>query len=1124
MADDIEQWLGRFGLGEYAKAFSANRIDVDVVTRLTEDDLRDLGLPIGDRRRFQAAIESLSRGKPPTQLTGSPAGDAEPQAAQAERRQLSVMFCDLVGSTELSSKLDPEDLQDVIRAYQRTATQVVREYEGFIARCMGDGILVYFGYPHATERDAEAAVKTALGIVDALPALNEELGRDKTIELAVRVGISTGVAVVGEIVGEGDARERTVVGETPNLAARLQSLADKNGIVISSVTKDLAGDQFVYEDMGARELKGIGGLTKVWRVTGELETEETSVSEHIKRNTPLVGRHEEIGLLLRAWESGRQGRGNVVLIQGEAGIGKSRLLEALRDRASGHDYTWIAIRSSPYRTSSTLYPLIEHFKRVMRWEPGDSTQLKFRKLEHMLRDQPGWPLEESVPLYAAMFSLPLVDTRYSSLNMTPKQQRDATFDVAISGLLDLAARNPVLMVWEDLHWSDPTSIELLGLLMQQVPTAKILVIATHRPEFVTPWPMRSHITPITLNRLERGEVEAIVTNIAGGKAMPQEVLDHIVAKADGVPLYVEELTKTILESDLLREAGDRFEMNGVLADMHIPETLQASLMARLDRVPTVREVAQIGSVIGREFDYSMLAALVPHDDPVLQSGLQQLVENDLLYQRGRGQRAHYVFKHALIQDAAYQSLLKRSRQKYHQLIAEMLEERFPETIVVHPELIAHHHTEAGNRELAISYWYRAGQLTARLSAHAETIAHLSKALDLLTAVPENTEMKSMELDLLVAIGPSLIANKGYVSDEVGRVGFRARQLCDELRDTSRLFPILRGLALYHLVRGETRAALKFATEFFDLAQQKNDEGAQMFGAYTLGNCLMFCGEPAAGREHHAQAIEHYDSDKHRSLALVYNVDVGSAAQGFEAICLWQLGYPDQAFHKAEKALSLAQELGHPFSLGLVQILRTMLHQVLGRCAAVSEEATQAIEFAEENGFPSHADWGKPLLGWAMARTGSKREGLNLIREAISSVTQAGSQNFRSYFISLLAEVLIVNGQPDEALTTLRNELALEAEEKYWFPELLRLRGELELKHESMMKQAEASLREARQIALDQKAKSLELRAAMSLSRLRQSQGRTTEAFDLLAPVYNWFSEGFQTRDLVEARALLEKLS
>ncbi|NVK39913.1 MAG: AAA family ATPase [Oceanospirillaceae bacterium] len=1042
--------------------------------------------------------------------------------SDAERRHLTVMFCDLVGSTELSTRLDPEDLQDIIRAYQETATRVIQEFNGYIAKYMGDGILVYFGYPQATERSAQSAVKSALGIVQTLPRLNDEVGLSQGVDIAVRIGIATGVVVVGEITGKGEAQERTVVGETPNLAARLQALAQRNGIVISKACKELAGDGFLYRDLGTHRLKGISEPVEAWGVIAEPGAESPSISTPLHRKLPLVGRQEEIGLLTRAWESSREGRGQVVLIQGEAGIGKSRLLEALRDQAGERNFTWVAVRASPYHTASTLYPIIEQLKHSMHWQPGDSVKARFNKLETLLQAQHGWPLEESVPLFAAMLSLPLVDGRYTQLEMSPRQQRETTLDAIIACYLALAEPQPVLMIWEDLHWADPTTVELLGLLISQVPTVPMLLVATYRPEFVSPWPARSHITPITLSRLARAEVEAIVTHIGGDKAMPPEVLDHIAAKADGVPLYVEELSRTILQSEILLERQDHYELNGLLADMHIPETLQDSLMARLDRTPIVREIAQIAAVLGREFTYEMLAAIAPHEEPVLQQGLAQLVESDLLYQRGRGRRAHYLFKHMLIQEAAYESLLKRSRQKYHQQVARLLEQRFTDMIEAHPEIAAHHYSEAGHPAQAIGYWHRAGQKAEQISAHQEAISHLSKALELLPGLPDDRARSRLELDLLIAIGPSLGASRGYAVPEYGQTYDRARELCTQLNESALLSPALRALAVHHLVRGETDTAVSIAREFLAMAEQKRDEEAEMFGHYSLGISLLFAGALEPAREHLVKARQSYDPDQHQALARLYNIDIGVGAQGFEALCLWLLGYADQALEKAAAALALAQRHQHPFSLAFAWLWKATLHQFRGESDAATQHAKQGGEIAREHHLPLLAHRAKPILGWALTVGGTPEQAVDKIREGMDEAAGIGSRLFESYHIALLAEAQMACGQIAAARSSLQSALAQEAEEQLWRPELQRLLGELEQQTGADLKAAESRFNEALQQAQHQHAQALVLRAATGLARLWRQQHAPDKARDLLAPVYGWFNEGFDTADLRAAKTLLDE--
>jgi class 3 adenylate cyclase len=693
---DVAAWLRDLGLERYVPAFRDNEVDGDVLPDLTAEDLIGLGVTlIGHRRKLLSAIAALGAAAPAPALTVTPASvpPPAPAQAQAERRQLTVMFCDLAGSTALSTEMDPEDLRDVITSFQNRCSAAIRRYDGFVAKFMGDGILAYFGYPRAHEDEAERSARAGLDIVDAMAELNAAVPRPPGIELAVRIGIATGPVIVGDQIGEGTASETAVVGRTPNLAARLQTLAQPNQIVISSATRAMLGDHFDLEDLGSHELKGFAEPISGWRVLSARDVESRFAATRTGSFVPLVGRQEEARLLLRAWEDSCYGRGQVVLIQGEAGVGKSRLVEGLRE-AAGKDHIWVAIRCSPFHTASAFHPIIEHLKRVFGWQPEDTAPQHLAKLEAGLAGFKILPLSESVRLFADLMSVPAPEDRYPRLSMTPQQQRDATLDAIAAWLIETAERAPVLMAWEDLHWADPTTLETLGMLIEQAPTAALLVVATYRPELTPPWPQRSHLTPITLNRLERPEVETMVGHLAGGRPLPGEVVDHIAAKADGVPLYVEELTKAIFGSGMLEARGDIYVLTGALAQLHIPETLQDSLMARLDRAPRLREVAQLGSVLGREFSYDMISALAGIEEPMLQSGLGQLVVDELLYQRGRPPRSRYLFKHALIQDAAYQSLLKRTRQQHHQRAAKLLEDRFPAVASTQPELVAHHYTQA----------------------------------------------------------------------------------------------------------------------------------------------------------------------------------------------------------------------------------------------------------------------------------------------------------------------------------------------------------------------------------------------------------------------------------------------
>ena len=708
------------------------------------------------------------------------------RALEAERRQVTVMFCDLVASTELSQQLDAEDYRAVVRAYQAAAAAALQPYDGYIAQYLGDGLLVYFGWPQAHEDAAHRAVHASLALLDALGPLHEtHLVPRYGVRVAVRIGLHTGMAVIGEM-GGGDRSERLAMGDTPNLAARIQGLAQPNTVALSAATARLVQGAFALEDLGTQALKGVAEPMPVYRVLRPIETHHDE--EEPALGVPmLVGRDEEIGLLRRRWEQAREGLGQVVLVSGEAGIGKSALVRAVRQHIGREGVVRMTYRCSPYHTHSAFYPIIVHLERLLQFARDDPAATRLTKLERLLTTYT-LPLEEVVPLFAALLSVPLPEGAYPALALTPQQQRQHTHDALLAWLWEDAQRQPVLMVWDDLHWADPSTLENLGLLVDQIPTSPILAVLTFRPEFVPPWPPRSHMTSLTLNRLERPQIEALVRQQAGGKRLPPEVVAHIVAKTDGVPLFVEELTKMLLESALLREEAEQYALTGPLSAVTIPATLQDSLLARLDRLPTMREVAQIGAVLGREFAYEMLHALVTVDEPTLQEGLAQLVATELLYQRGRPPRATYTFKHALVQDAAYQSLLKRTRQQYHQHVAELLEARFPETVATAPEVVAHHYTEAGCAAQALPLWQQAGQRALQRSANLEGIEHLTKGLAVLATLPDTTDRLQHELDLHVTLGPAFMATRGYASSEAEHTFVRAWEICQQPGEPPAAFP------------------------------------------------------------------------------------------------------------------------------------------------------------------------------------------------------------------------------------------------------------------------------------------------------------------------------------------------
>jgi len=1050
---------------------------------------------------------------------------AEAHTQEAERRQLTVMFCDLVGSTTLSARLDPEDLREVVCSYQEAAADVIQGFDGHIAQYLGDGLLVYFGYPKAHEDDAHRAVRTALGIVEAMGTLNTRLESRYGVQLAVRLGIHTGPVVVGEI-GAGGRHEQLALGETPNIAAHLEGLAAPDTVVISAMTRRLVETAFVLEDLGCHCLKGVQEAIAVAKVIKPIaaQSDEEEVPGGVA--TTLVGRDEEIGLLLRRWEQSKEGFGQVVLINGEAGIGKSALAEVLRENVASQGYTRATYRCSPYHTNSALYPVITHLQRLWRWERDDTPAEKLAKMEQTLRTT-SLPLKEVVPLFAALFSLPLPEERYPSLGLTPQQEKQQTQDALAAWLLEEAERQPMLVVYEDLHWADPSTIENMGLLVEQVPTAPMLIVLIFRPQFVPPWPTRSHMTPITLNRLERPQVEAMITQLGGGKELPAEVVQYIVSRTDGVPLYVEELTKMLLESDLLKEEAERYALAGELSSVAIPVTLQDSLMARLDRLPMVREVAQLGAVLGREFAYEMLKALAAVEESTLQERLGQLVGAELLYQRGRPPRAKYIFKHALIQDAAYASLLKRTRQQYHRQIAKMLEAEFPETVEAEPELVAHHFTEAGLNEQAVSYWLQAGKRAARRSANVEATNHLTKGLEVLMTLPDSLERARQELDLQITLGPVSMAVKGFASLDTERVYARARELCQKVGETPQLFPVLVGLFRFHMLRAELQTTRELAEQLLSIARRIQDPELLLEAHRVLAAAMLWLGELAPARAHSKQGMALHDPQQHRSHAFVFGNDPGVGCQSFAAMSIWMLGYPDQALQSIHEALTMAQKLTHPFSLAFALTWTATVHQFRRDLQAVQESAEALMELSTEQAFPSYLAFGMILRGWALTMQGKGAEGIAQIHEGLVAYRATESELHRPYFLSLLAEAHGKVGQPEEGLTMLAEALATvdNTEERNWEAELHRHKGELLLmQQEQNVGEAEKCFRKALDTARRQQAKSLELRAAMSLSRLWQKQGKQEEAKQMIADIYGWFTEGFDTVDLKEAKALLEKLA
>jgi predicted ATPase/class 3 adenylate cyclase len=1048
-----------------------------------------------------------------------------------------VLFCDLVGSTALSAQLDPEELREVVRAYQDTCAKVIARFEGHIAQYLGDGLLVYFGYPLAHEDDAQRAVRAGLGMIEALGQLNTRLGqeglrpaptqsRQRGVHLAVRLGIHTGLVVVGE-VGGGTRQEQLALGETPNLAARLQGIAAPNTLVISATTFQLLGGFFACQPLGTPPLKGLAQPLAVYRVLYESMARSRLEAAGSTGWTPLVGREQEIGLLLERWAQVKEGVGQVVLLSGEAGIGKSRLVQVLKEHVSTEPQAWLTpCQCSPYYQNTALYPLIDLLERVaLRFEREESSQQKLRKLEGFVV-QYGLPLVEAVPLFAALLSLPL-PADYAPLTISPEQQKQQTLHALLTIFLRIAAQQPMLFVMEDLHWVDPTTLELLKLLVDQGPTTRILALLTCRPDFSPPWTGRTHLTQVTVHRLPRRQAVEVIHQVAHGKALPVEVMEQVVAKTDGVPLFVEELTKMVLESGLLQEWDDRYELTSSLPPLAIPATLHDSLMARLDRLATVKGLAQLGATLGREFSYELLRAVSPWDEAAIQRGLHQLVEAEFLYQQGLPPQTTYVFKHALIQEAAYQSLLKSTRQQYHQRIAQVLEAQFPETVETQPELLAQHYTEAGLSAPAVAHWQRAGERALQRSANFEAVSHVPRGLEVLQALPETRERAQQELALQLTLGPALGSIRGPNAPEVERVYIRACELGRHVGETTQLFPALWGLWYYHHAGGQYQRARELGEELLGLATQLQDPMLSLEAHRALGNSLSFRGELGLAYTHAQHGLALYDPQQIRAHALRYGQDSGIACRLFGALCLWLLGYPDQARQWNEVALTQAQGLLHAYTLAQTLLFSTILHQWRREASMAQERVEALLTLCTEHGFAMYLLWGTVLRGSVLTAQGQWAEGLAQMREGLATWRTRGLRLFWFWFHALLAEACGRAGQIEEGLRALDEglEAPQTAEDHFYEAEVYRLKGELLLARSTEQHaEAEACLRQALNIARQQQAKSLELRAAMSLSRLWQQQGKRDEAQELLTPVYVWLTEGFDTADLQEARTLLEELA
>jgi class 3 adenylate cyclase/predicted ATPase len=1122
----IADWLEKLGMSEYAQRFAENDIDVEVLSELTDKDFDRLGVSIGHRRKIIRAIREFAV-SPVSAVTELPASAATAaQAAprdRAERRQVTVMFSDLVSSTALSARMDPEDLREVISAYQKCVAETVGRFGGFVAKYMGDGVLIYFGYPQAHEDDAERAVRAGLELVAAVGHLKTHAA------LQTRVGIATGLVVVGDIIGSGASQEQAIVGETPNLAARLQGVAEPNSVVIAESTRKLVGNLFELQDLGTKELKGIGGPVRAWAALRRSTVESRFEALHASDLTELVGREEELELMLRRWSKAKEGEGQVVLLSGEPGIGKSRLTAALLERLAAEPHTRLRYFCSPQHTDSALYPIISQMERAAGFAHDDTAQARLDKLDTLLAQS--FTPSQDAALFAEMLSL-RNDGRYQTLEMAPQLRRQKTLEALTAQIEALTRQKPVLMIFEDAHWTDPTSLEALGRAVERIRSLGVLLIITYRPEFEPPWIGRPHVTALTINRLGEREIAAMIDRVTGNKLLPASIRQDIIERTDGIPLFAEEITKAALESESERAA--ELAIAAVPSPtLAVPASLHASLMARLDRLGPAKEVAQIGAAIGREFSHALLAAVVRRRDEELGSALDSLIRAGLVFRQGVPPHATYLFKHALIQDAAYGTLLREPRRALHARIAEALESQFAESAESRPELLARHCSEAGLIEKAASLWGKAGQRSLERSALVEAAEQLSRALDQIAALPATPTLRREQIKLQVALITPLIHVKGYAAPETKAAAERARLLIEQAeargeppQDPLLLFSVLYGFWVANFVAFNADICRDLAKQFLALAAKRGTAAPPMIGHYIMGNSLLFGGDLAEARAHYDKAITLYAHSEHRPLAMRFGQDVRVAVLSFRSWALWFLGYPDDALAEADQALRDAREIGHAATLMFALALTPQAHFLSANYATAIAANDELLALADEKNAPYWKAAGMVRQGTLFAVTGRASDAIQKITSGLTAFRATGATLYVPSWLSSLARACAEVGKLDDAWSCIGEAMAaIETTKQRWCEaEVHRVAGAIALKSPKPdTAKAEAYFERALAIARKQQAKSWELRAAMSVARLWRDQGKPQQARELLAPVYGWFTEGFDTVDLKEAKALLREL-
>ena len=1016
-------------------------------------------------------------------------------APDAERRHVTLMFTDVVNYTSLSERLDPEVLRDVVLQYQTRSAGVIQRFEGHIAKYLGDGELVYFGYPTAHEDDARRAVLAAVAIIKEVELLAPELKKTFDIEFAIRIGIDSGMVIAGQMGGAASRERLAVVGGPPNVAARLQALAEPNTIVISANTHRLTHDHISATSLGQHVLKGVSESVEVFRVEHSQDVHSRSKLIVEQKQTPLVDRNDELRLLLEQWSSAKQDKGSAVLMAGDAGIGKSRLTSALITHLSGQDYEYRIGYASPYRRNSALAPIVELLRSQLGFADADTPANRLKKTEAEAT-RLGFDLEQTVPLLASLLSLPL-SASYAALDLTPPAYRRDLLGLLARWFLRLASRKPSLLIMEDLHWTDPSTLELLEQLVERCASASLFLLFTTRHDYQGSLKTHDGVKVISLGPLTEDDSKALIATVSEGMSLPDSVASKIADKADGIPLYIEEVTKMVMSSDRLA----------------IPESVQDSLTERLDRLSEGKQIAQIASVIGRDFSFDLLAGLSPLPDHELELGLEKLVDAELLYITRNNDRVTYTFKHALIQDAAYESLLRAKRQEIHGKVAALFEgERYEELRTTQPEVVAHHYTEAGVHEPAIRYWRAAAMRSLSRSAEQEAISHLRKALEVVALLDEGRDRDILELDLLISLGGPMSAAQGYSAADVEKIYLRAKALAECLDDEVKLYQCVSGLSRCYVTRGQYGRAQEAGETMLDLARRKPGESGYLLEAErALGTVLAARGRLHEAVEHLENGIRIYDPNRHHRHALPFASDPGLTCMLWSLPPLWVLGYPEQAIKRSDYALDLATDLRHAFTLSFAAAFAAWIRVLCREWTSARQYAANAMQISSDRGFSLWLAVATVFHGRALVKSGEPEAGIAALRRGITGYRRTGAQIALPQLLSQLAESHLELGQQDEGLAVLREaiDMARQNDEGLWEADLLRLQGDFLLAGKANERTVVDQYQKAVELARRQDAKSVELHGLMSLVQLRDDPDDRAR----LQSVQEWFSTRHPYRNL-----------